>query len=121
MMPPLPALGRQRDVVLQGRPDLGGRRRDVFERVRHHTDDRVAVAVERDLTSNERAVATEAPPPQPVAENDDTGAIDPIIGMLEIASERGPHAQCLKVARAHTLSLEPIGLGRSGEGGVAWL
>src|SRR5262245_33210816 len=114
-MPPLPALEWQRRVVLQERPDLRRGRQDVLERARHYADDGIARVIERDLAADDRGVATEAPSPQPVAEDRHPRAIGTVVGSIEALSDRRRRAQHTEVARAHALTIESLGLGPAGQ------
>jgi hypothetical protein len=109
---PLRPVERERRVVLQRRPQLGRRRGHVLEATRHHSDDGVRVPVQRDLTADDRAVAAEAPPPQPVADDRHLRAGGHVLGGEQVAPERRLHAQHAEVARAHALTVESLGLGR---------
>src|SRR5438132_1193956 len=53
-------------VVLQRRPELGRGSQDILERAWHHADDSIEVVVERNLATQDRAVAAEATPPQSI-------------------------------------------------------
>ena len=68
VMSPFFGLGRRNIslVVLQWRPHLRRRRKDIVESARHDANYGVAVVVELDLASDDAAVSTEVPLPQTV-------------------------------------------------------
>src|SRR5262245_56982791 len=113
-MTPFPALGRERRVVLQKRPDLRRGSQNILEFARHHADNGIAVIVERDLSPYNRWIAAEAPPPHRVAEDHHVAAMEPVVSSSEVPSKRRRRAQRAEVARAHELSIESLRLSRSG-------
>src|SRR5262245_5141781 len=115
-MPPLSAYSGERLVVLQERPDLRRGSQNILERARHYADDGIAVIVERDLAPDNRGITAEAPPPQPVAEDHHVGAMEPVVGRVEVPSKRRRRPQRAKVARAHELPIESLRLSRLAHG-----
>ena len=101
-------------VVLQWRPDFRRGGHDVLETPRHHPDDGVQVAVERDLATYNRTVAVEAPPPQYVTEDRHMGTLEAVVGWQEIPAQDRRDAQRAEITGAHTLPIEAFGLGRAG-------
>ena len=63
VMPPLPAIERERRVVLQGQPDLSLWAQNVLESGRHDADNGDRIVVEQDLTSDDGRIGPEAPTP----------------------------------------------------------
>src|SRR6185295_332531 len=57
-------------VVLQKRPDLSFGRQNVLKRSWHHSDYGKAVATQRDLTSDDCALAVKATTPKSFADDD---------------------------------------------------
>src|SRR5580700_5353654 len=100
-------------VVLHGRPDLRGRRQDVLESARHHADDSVQIAVQRDPASYDGAFATEAPFPQCVAQDRQMRTFEAVVGWLEVPPQRWRHPQRAEVAGADALPIESFRLGRA--------
>ena len=108
VMPPFPAVGRERLAVLERRPRLGRGREEILEPVGHHADDGVRRVVQRHRAAHEGGVAAEALP-QRVAEDDDVGALRAIVRPGEVAPEQRCHAERPEVAGAHPLRVEPFG------------
>src|SRR5437867_2647392 len=92
VMAPLPAVGGEGCAILQWRPELGRRGKDILERGRHHADNRIAVVVEPHLTTHDPAVPAKASSPEAVAENRNGRAAGAIVGLLKVASEDRRHA-----------------------------
>src|SRR5262249_5666371 len=91
------------------------------ERARHHADDGIAVVVEPDLASDDRAVSAETPPPQRIAEDRHVRAIELILGFQEVPPNRRRYAQRTEATHAHTLPLQSFWSIRAGDGGLPWL
>src|SRR5438128_10071509 len=108
-------------VVLQRRPELGRGSQDILERAWHHADDSIEVVVERNLATQDRAVAAEATPPQCITEDHYVGAAELIVGWLEVFTQRRRNAQRAEIAGAHTLAIQTFRLGRAGHGWLPWL
>ncbi len=115
MVTPLTPGRGQRRVVLQGRPECGGRSGDVLEPARHDADDGVQVVVEPDFAADNRAIGVETPSPQLVAQHDDVRTAEAVVQGREVPPDDRHDAEHLKVVRADALSLEPLGAIHAGD------
>ncbi len=102
------------EVVLHRGPQRRLRRQHVLEPPRHHADDDPRIAVEHDGAPDDRAIGAEAAAPERVAEDDDAGAAEAVLGGVEVAAQGRRHAEDVEVAGAHPLALEELRLGRAG-------
>src|SRR6202008_2199511 len=102
----LAAVGRQRGVILQRRPDLRRGLKDVLEGHGHDSDDRVEIAIERDLCADDTWVRAKAPLPQAVAQDRNLGAVKAIILGLKSTPDPGSDAQCGEVSGRNALAIE---------------
>ena len=114
MVAPLAAIGRERRVVLERRPEFGSGCEDVLKVVGHDADDGVERVVETDLGADDAGVASEAALPESVVENGDVRAPEGVVGGLKAAADDGRDAQDLEVTCADALPFEAFGLVASG-------
>src|SRR6266511_6369438 len=114
VMAPLSALWRKRRVVLHERPHLRRGSQNILEPAWQHADYGIELVVECDLAPDDRAVAAKAPPPQRIADDRHIGAVQPVIGWIEVTPQRRRDTQHAEVTRAHLLSIESFRLSRPG-------
>ena len=121
VMAPLAAIGRQGLVVLQGRPELGGRREDIFEGPRHDADYGVEFAIEAHRLPDDGAVCGEIPAPYRIAEDHRVGSAEAVVGGIEVASEAWGDPERAEVISADALAFELLGTIPDNQGGLPGL
>src|SRR4051812_42482325 len=84
---------RLRRGVPEHSPDLGGWRREIVERLRHHAGDAHRGAAYRDLLPDKRGVARITSLPQTVAEDHYAIAARLILFREKVSAERRLHAE----------------------------
>ena len=103
--------------VLQQGPGVSGGGEDVLEGGGHDPGHDVERVVEPDLAADDRRIGAEPPTPEAVAQDQDVGTVDAIVGRLKVAPQRRLDAEHLEVAGAHSLPVEALRLHALGERG----
>src|SRR5215207_6124887 len=82
---------------------------------RHHADDRVRLAVERERPPDDPGVRAEAPLPERVAQQDNLVRAGPVLLGGERAAVSRRDAEQLEEVRVDALPVDALGLARAGQ------